>query len=83
MPPSQYQNQGPRFKISNSQNSALVNDINFNQLPEYSRHQALQIGDLKMSLHGSINGWLLCDGTSVSRRDFPELFITKITPKFH
>jgi microcystin-dependent protein len=39
------------------------------------RHIALQIGDYKYSARNSdINGWLICDGRSLSKDEYPELF---------
>ena len=40
------------FKVQNTFNTQIGTDLNYNQLPEYQRHVALQIGDLKLSLCG-------------------------------
>lgn len=62
------------FKVQNTTNTIVGNDLNYNQLPEYQRHVALQIGDLKLSLGGEINGWLLCNGQSLSVSEYQDLF---------
>lgn len=62
------------FKIQNTSTTQVGNDLNYNQLPEYQRHVALQIGDLKLSLGGEINGWLLCNGQSLSITEYTELY---------
>ena len=62
------------FKIQNTQNATLLDNVNYDIIPEYTRHQALQIGDLKMSLNTSINGWLVCDGSAVQRSEYRDLF---------
>jgi microcystin-dependent protein len=62
------------FKIQNSATTQVGNDLNYNQLPEYQRHVALQIGDLKLSLGGEINGWLLCNGQSLSIAEYTDLY---------
>ena len=61
------------FKISGLSNT--VTNLNHRQLPEYERLQALQVGDYKLSVRSSdVNGWLVCDGRSLSRAEYPELF---------
>ena len=62
------------FKIQNAATTQVGNDLNYNQLPEYQRHVALQIGDLKLSLGGEINGWLLCNGQSLSISEYRDLY---------
>ena len=61
------------FKISGLSNA--VTNLNHRQIPEYERFQALQVGDYKLSVRSSdVNGWLVCDGRSLSRAEYPELF---------
>jgi len=62
------------FKVQNTFNTQVGTDLNYNQLPEYQRHVALQIGDLKLSLGGEINGWLLCNGQSLSISEYRDLY---------
>jgi len=62
------------FKVQNTFNTQIGTDLNYNQLPEYQRHVALQIGDLKLSLGGEINGWLLCNGQSLSITEYKDLY---------
>jgi microcystin-dependent protein len=62
------------FKIQNAATTQVGNDLNYNQLPEYQRHVALQIGDLKLSLGGEINGWLLCNGQSLPIPEYRDLY---------
>jgi len=62
------------FKINNNL-ANRVTDLNHRQFPQYERLQALQVGDYKLSVRSSdVNGWLVCDGRSLSRADYPELF---------
>ena len=61
------------FKINSLANR--VTDLNHRQFPQYERLQALQVGDYKLSVRSSdVNGWLVCDGRSLSRAEYPELF---------
>ena len=62
------------FKIQNTATTQVGDDLNYNQLPEYQRHVALQIGDLKLSLGGEINGWLLCNGQSLPIPEYRDLY---------
>lgn len=62
------------FKVINSYTNQTAIDLNYDILPEYERHIALQIGDLKLSLTGDLNGWLVCNGRSLSISDYPELY---------
>lgn len=63
------------FKVENYLPQSKTNNVLFRQLPEYMRRAALQIGDYKMSARSSdINGWFVCDGRSLSRSEYPELF---------
>lgn len=64
--------------LSRSDEVKLLHVLNYATIPsirEYLTRLALRVGDYKMSAqHSDFNGWLLCDGRSVSRTDFPELF---------
>ena len=62
------------FKIQNTATTQVGDDLNYHQLPEYQRHVALQIGDLKLSLGGEINGWLLCNGQSLPIPEYRDLY---------
>ena len=62
------------FKISNSATTSIGSILDYTELPEYQRHVALQIGDIKLSIGGEINGWKLCNGQSLSRREFSDLY---------
>jgi microcystin-dependent protein len=62
------------FKIQNTATTQVGEDLIYNQLPEYQRHIALQIGDLKLSLGGEINGWLLCNGQSLPISEYIDLY---------
>jgi len=62
------------FRLENTSRTIVGDDLNYNQLPEYTRHIALQIGDIKLSLSGEINGWLLCNGQTLLVDDYPDLF---------
>lgn len=58
--------------------SDAVTTINFKTLPsiyELFRNVALHIGEYKWSSRSSdFNGWMKCDGRSLSREDYNELF---------
>jgi microcystin-dependent protein len=58
--------------------SDAVTTINFKTLPsiyELFRNVALHIGEYKLSSRASdFNGWLKCDGRSLSRVEYSELF---------
>lgn len=64
------------FKVVNTDVTSLTNKLNTNVIPEYMRHQALQIGDCKITSRdsGDINGWLVCDGRSLLRSEYRELY---------
>lgn len=62
------------FRVENTSRTIVGDDLNYNQLPEYTRHVSLQIGDLKLSLSGEINGWLLCNGQVLEVDEYPDLF---------
>lgn len=66
----------PRFRMNSSSNRQ--DDYKFNDyinLYAVARYICLQIGDYKYSSRNDdINGWLICDGRSLLRADYPELF---------
>jgi len=63
------------FRISNYIPQNTSDYINYDKLPDFSRHVALEIGDYKMSARSTdINGWLVCNGRSLSIADYQELY---------
>ena len=61
------------FKITSLNDT--VNNITYSQFPQYERFQALQVGDYKLSSRtNDINGWLVCDGRSLSRATYKSLY---------
>lgn len=63
------------FKVANSTQNALSNKLNYETIPKLQSHLALQVGDYKLSARNDdINGWLVCNGRSISRTQYPELF---------
>ena len=63
------------FKVANSAQNALSNKLNYETIPRLQSHMALQVGDYKLSARDDdINGWLVCNGRSISRTEYPDLF---------
>jgi len=63
------------FKVANSTQNALSNKLNYETIPKLQSHLALQVGDYKISARDDdINGWLVCNGRSLLRTEYPELF---------
>jgi microcystin-dependent protein len=63
------------FRVINSAQNALSNRLNFDTIPRMQSHAALQVGDYKISARSDdINGWLVCDGRSLLRSQYPALF---------
>lgn len=63
------------FRVINSSQNAIANRLNYETLPRMQSHAALQIGDYKISARSAdINGWLVCDGRSLSIQDYPALY---------
>lgn len=63
------------FKLANSAQNALSNKLNYETIPRLQSHMALQVGDYKLSARDDdINGWLVCNGRSISRTEYPDLF---------
>lgn len=63
------------FKITNSSETLVTNNVSYYQLPLFRREVALQVGDYKISVRtADINGWLVCDGRSLLIADYPELY---------
>ena len=63
------------FKVENTCQNAISNKLNYETIPKLQSHLALQVGDYKLSARSTdINGWLVCNGRSLSRSEYPELF---------
>lgn len=63
------------FRVINSAQNVLSNRLNFETIPRMQSHTALQVGDYKLSARSDdINGWLVCDGRSLLRSQYPALF---------
>lgn len=63
------------FKVANTSQNAMSNKLNYETIPKLQSHLALQVGDYKLSARSSdINGWLVCNGRSLLRSAYPELF---------
>jgi len=63
------------FRINNSPLDNLSSELNYEILPKYIKYISLQVGDFKMtSIANDNNGWLVCDGRSLSRSEYRELF---------
>ena len=63
------------FRISNYIPHNTSDRINYDKLPEFSRHVALEIGDYKLSARSTdINGWLVCNGRSLLISEYRELY---------
>ena len=63
------------FRVANTLQNTLSNRLNYETLPKLQSHACLQIGDYKMSSRSAdINGWLVCDGRSLLRTQYPTLF---------
>ena len=63
------------FKVANSTQNALSNKLNYETIPKLQSHMALQVGDYKLSTReNDINGWLVCNGRSLLRTEYSELF---------
>jgi len=65
----------PRFRMNNLSRQEEYKFHDYINLYVVARYICLQIGDYKYSCRNSdINGWLVCDGRSLLRADYPELF---------
>lgn len=63
------------FKVANTSQNTLTNRLNYETLPKLQSHSSLQVGDYKISARSTdINGWLVCNGRSLLRTQYPELF---------
>lgn len=65
----------PRFRMNTLVRQEEYKFHDYINLYTVARYICLQIGDYKYSSRNDdINGWLVCDGRSLSREDYPELF---------
>ena len=63
------------FRVINTGVNTLSNKLNYETIPRLQSHIALQVGDYKITARSSdINGWLVCNGRSVLRSEYPALF---------
>lgn len=63
------------FRVINTGVNTLSNRLNYETLPRLQSHIALQVGDYKITARSSdINGWLVCNGRSLLRSQYPALF---------
>jgi microcystin-dependent protein len=63
------------FRVTNTSQNVIANKLNFDIIPRLQSHIALQVGDYKISARSSdINGWMVCNGRSLLRSDYPALF---------
>lgn len=64
-----------RFKINNNNNIGQYQYKDAQNLYVFYRYMCLQIGEYKYTgLSEDINGWLICDGRSLSRSTYKDLF---------
>jgi len=62
------------FRINNNA-SDLSSELNYEILPKYMKYISLQVGDFKMTSRTTDNdGWLICNGRSLLRSEYRELF---------
>lgn len=63
------------FRMINQSQNVVANRLNYETVPKLQSHEALQIGDYKLSARSSdYNGWLVCNGRSLNISDYPELY---------
>ena len=63
------------FRVANTSQNTLSNKLNYETLPRLQSHLALQVGDYKLTARSAdINGWLVCNGRSLSRTEYASLF---------
>jgi microcystin-dependent protein len=63
------------FRVTNTSQNVIANKLNYDIIPRLQSHIALQVGDYKISARSSdINGWMVCNGRSLLRSDYPALF---------
>lgn len=63
------------FKVVNQAQNVIANKLNYETVPKMQSHEALQIGEYKISCRNSdYNGWLVCNGRSVAIATYPELY---------
>jgi len=63
------------FKVVNQAQNVIANKLNYETVPKMQSHEALQIGDYKLSArHVDYNGWMVCDGRTLTVANYPELY---------
>jgi microcystin-dependent protein len=63
------------FKVVNQAQNVIANKLNYEVVPKMQSHEALQIGDYKLSARNvDYNGWKVCNGRTLSVADYPELY---------
>jgi microcystin-dependent protein len=62
------------FRVNNNA-SDLSSELNYEVLPKYIKYLSLQVGDFKMTSRTTDNdGWLICNGRSLLRSEYRDLF---------
>lgn len=63
------------FKVVNQAQNVIANKLNYETVPKMQSHEALQIGDYKLSARNAdYNGWMVCNGRILNVDDYPELY---------
>lgn len=65
----------PSFKVVNQAQNVVANKLNYEVVPKVQAHEALQIGEYKISARNSdYNGWLVCNGRALAVSEYPDLY---------